>query len=148
MHHFRGGVANAKIAAVRRPACIPIPGFFLAGKTAPQRFFQSAMKEPSKGIGKGGRPPHRPSDMDRRIVELAASYAVPTINIVELLGISQKTLFKHYRRELDVGAARLEAALALRLYAIAGGKGAIALRAAIFLLRSRFGWSRYLPRPL
>ncbi|MGO7820479.1 RNA polymerase subunit sigma-70 [Rhizobium ruizarguesonis] len=104
------------------------------------------MKEPSKGIGKGGRPPHRPSNMDRRIVELAASYAVPTIKIAELLGISQKTLYKHYRVELDRGAARLEAALAAQLFRIANGKGAVALKAITFLLRARFGWSPYLPR--
>ncbi|WP_245503333.1 RNA polymerase subunit sigma-70 [Rhizobium ruizarguesonis] len=105
------------------------------------------MKEPSKGIGKGGRPPHHPSNMDRRIVELAASYAVPTIKIAELLGISQKTLFKHYRTELDRGAARLEAALVLRIYALAAGRGDIALRAATFILKARFGWSPYLPPP-
>lgn len=85
--------------------------------------------------------------MDRRIVELAASYAVPTIKIAELLGISPKTLFKRYRAELNRGAARLEAALVMRLYALAAGNGAIALRATIFILKARFGWSPYLPPP-
>ncbi|MDH6273546.1 hypothetical protein M2311_003636 [Rhizobium leguminosarum] len=78
---------------------------------------------------------------------MAASYAVPTIKIAELLAISQKTLFRHYRSQLNVGAARVEAALALRLYELAAGRGDIALRATIFILKARFGWSPYLPAP-
>ncbi|MBY5555234.1 RNA polymerase subunit sigma-70 [Rhizobium leguminosarum] len=94
-----------------------------------------------------GRPPHIPSPTDRRVVELLAAEGVPQLQLCRILGISQKTLRAHFRAELNRGASRLEAALVHRLYALAGGKGAIALRAIIFILKARFGWSPYLPPP-
>lgn len=95
----------------------------------------------------GGRPPHLPSNMSRRLVELLAARAVPQTQICRVLNLDQKTLRKHYRRELDRGAAKLEAALVLHLFRLAAGKGALALRAIIFLLEARFGWSPYAPPP-
>ncbi|OOO44396.1 RNA polymerase subunit sigma-70 [Rhizobium leguminosarum bv. viciae USDA 2370] len=94
-----------------------------------------------------GRPRHNRTPVNCRVVRVLAEHGIPQFQIARVLDIDEKTLRLHYRRELDVGAARLEAALALRLYAIAGGKGAIALRAAIFILKARFGWSPYLPPP-
>nr|WP_064810325.1 MULTISPECIES: hypothetical protein [Rhizobium] len=93
-----------------------------------------------------GRPAHNPSPADRRVVELLASRGVRQSEICYVLAISEKTLRAHFRAELNRGAARLEAALALRLIDLAGGNGAVALRATIFLLRSRFGWSEFLPK--
>lgn len=110
-------------------------------------FLQSVMEKTAKRMGRGGRPPHRPSDRGRRIVELAASNAVPTIKIAEILGISLKTLFKHYRHELDRDAAKVEAVLVMHLHRLAGGKGAVAFRATKFILKARFGWSEYAPPP-
>jgi hypothetical protein len=52
----------------------------------------------------------------------------------------------HMIRRSDVAALLDHVEDVLRLYALAGGKGAIALRATIFLLRSRFGWSEFLPK--
>lgn len=97
--------------------------------------------------GTPGRPPHVPTDMQRRLVEVLAAQGIPQSHISGTLGIDGKTLRRRYRRELDIGAAKLEAALALRLLDIAGGKSAVALKAIIFLLRSRFGWSAYAPPP-
>ncbi|RVM95978.1 hypothetical protein CN119_08005 [Sinorhizobium meliloti] len=79
------------------------------------------------------------------MVKLAASHAVPTIKIAEILGISQKTLFKHYRRELDIGSARVEAALVMNLYRLASGSDGVAFKAIRFSLQCKFGWSPYLP---
>ncbi|MEZ0004401.1 hypothetical protein [Sinorhizobium fredii] len=62
-----------------------------------------------------------------------------------MLKIDPKTLRRHYRAELDRGAAKVEAELVLHLDRLAGGKGAVALRAITFLLQARFGWSRYAP---
>ncbi|PKA39657.1 hypothetical protein CWR43_30800 [Rhizobium sullae] len=83
--------------------------------------------------------------MQRRLVRVLASQGIPQFHICRVLGIDGKTLRKHFRRELDIGGARLEASLALRLLNIASGKDATALKAVIFLLRARFGWSPYLP---
>ncbi|WFU88752.1 RNA polymerase subunit sigma-70 [Rhizobium sp. CC1099] len=104
------------------------------------------MKKQAKRSGKGGRPPHRPSARDRRIVELAASHAVPTLKIAEIIGVDQKTLFKHYRPELDRAAAKLEAALAMNLYRLAScSDDSVALKAIMLILRCRYGWSAFLP---
>ncbi|MBY5849710.1 RNA polymerase subunit sigma-70 [Rhizobium ruizarguesonis] len=94
-----------------------------------------------------GRPPHTPSSTNRRVVELLASRGIPQAQICSVLGISQKTLRRRYGAELRRGASMLEAALVLRLFSLANGKGAVALKAVIFSLRARFGWSLYLPPP-
>ncbi|PDS29622.1 RNA polymerase subunit sigma-70 [Rhizobium phaseoli] len=94
----------------------------------------------------GGRPRHHPSPTDRRIVQMLASQGIPQAAICGVLVVSPKTLRKHFRRELDVGAAKLQAALVGDLLRLAAGTDDVALRAIIFLLRCRFGWSRYLPR--
>ncbi|MBB2670694.1 UNVERIFIED_ORG: hypothetical protein GGE44_000235 [Rhizobium esperanzae] len=85
--------------------------------------------------------------MQRRLVQVLAGQAVPQPEICRVLDVSAKTLRKRYRRELDVGAAKLEAALVGHLHRLAAGDDDVALRAIIFLLRSRFGWSRYAPPP-
>ncbi|MEY9781119.1 RNA polymerase subunit sigma-70 [Sinorhizobium fredii] len=92
-----------------------------------------------------GRPPHHPTVTSRRLVELLAAEAIPQPQICRVLKIDPKTLRRHYRAELDRGAAKVEAELVLHLYRLAGGKGAVALRAITFLLQARFGWSRYAP---
>lgn len=83
--------------------------------------------------------------MQRRLVHVLASEGIPQTQIARVLGIDEKTLRKHYRHELDVGASKLEAKLVLHLYRLSNGKGATALKAITFCLRSRFGWSRYAP---
>lgn len=97
--------------------------------------------------GTPGRPRHIPTDIDRRVVLLLASQGTPQPQIACAVNVSEKTLRRHYRHELDVGAVRLESALILRLYSLAGGKGATALKATVFALRCRFGWSPYAPPP-
>nr|WP_315858385.1 MULTISPECIES: helix-turn-helix domain-containing protein [Rhizobium] len=94
-----------------------------------------------------GRPPHHPADMQRRLVQILASQGIPQAEICRVLGVSEKTLRKHYRSELDIGAAELECALTYHLLRIAGGRDAVALKAIRFTLRSRFGWSEFAPRP-
>ncbi len=92
-----------------------------------------------------GRPPHHPSPTDRRIVQVLAGQGIPQSEICRVLDLSPKTLRRHFRRELDVGAAKLEAALILHLYRLASGNGPVALKALVFVLRSRFGWSKFAP---
>lgn len=95
----------------------------------------------------GGRPAHHANPTRRRLVELLAANGISQAEISRVLQIDPKTLRLRYRRELDKGAARLEAALAWRLYQIAGGDDDVALRAVEFVLRCKFGWSKYAPRP-
>ncbi|TBD68313.1 hypothetical protein ELH16_08605 [Rhizobium ruizarguesonis] len=85
--------------------------------------------------------------MQRRLVQTLASQGIPQAETCRVLDVSAKTLRKCYRRELDIGAARLQAALVDHLLRLAGGTDDVALRAIIFLLRCRFGWSPYLPPP-
>jgi len=92
-----------------------------------------------------GRPPHNPSATDRRLVQVLASEGISQAQISSVLNISAKTLRRHYRPELRRGASKFECALALRLIDLAAGNSAVSLKATIFLLRCRFGWSRYLP---
>ncbi|MGR9209748.1 hypothetical protein ACU8KG_00955 [Rhizobium leguminosarum] len=85
--------------------------------------------------------------MQRRLVQVLAAQSVPQREICRVLDISAKTLRKRCRRELNVGAAKLEAALIGHLLRLAAGDDDVALRAIIYLLRCRFGWSRYAPPP-
>lgn len=85
--------------------------------------------------------------MARRLVQVLAEQGVPQREISRVLEIDEKTLRKRYRRELDRGAALVEAKLVLHLYRIAGGSDDVALRATRFMLMARFGWTQYVPPP-
>lgn len=63
-----------------------------------------------EGFGKRGRPPHVPTDENRRKVMLLAAFDKNEAQIAAALGISEPTLKKHYFRELR---SRLEARLRL-----------------------------------
>lgn len=98
-----------------------------------------------KSRHRGGRPPHQPDDLLRNAVELLAGAAVPQVEICGVLRIDPKTLRRHYRRELDRGAAQVEAKLVMDLHRLASGSGGVALKAIQFALRARFGWSEFAP---
>ncbi|WP_370073306.1 hypothetical protein [Sinorhizobium fredii] len=85
--------------------------------------------------------------MSARLVELLTAEGVFQLELCRILEIDPKTLRKHYRAELDRGAAKLEAKLIGHLLRIASGTGATALKAITFCLCSRFGWSPYAPPP-
>ena len=52
--------------------------------------------EATKNKRPGGRPAHQPTDKDRQMAEVLAGFAIPTAKIADVIGIDQKTLFKHY----------------------------------------------------
>lgn len=85
--------------------------------------------------------------MTRRFVEALAGAAVPQAEIAAVLGVTVPTLRRHYRDDLDRGAACVEARLSSHLLRIASGKDGTALKAIMFTLQCRFGWSRYAPPP-
>lgn len=96
---------------------------------------------------KGGRPRHYPTEMQRRLVQELAAYGIPQREIGHALAVDPKTLRKCYRRELDVGATKLQAQLIRHLLRLAAGHDDVALRAIKFILKARFGWSEFAPRP-
>ena len=87
-----------------------------------------------------GRRAHRPDPASRRQVEAMAAYGVPEADIARVIGIDPKTLRKHYREELDVGAIKANSRVAESLYRKALGDGAQSVTAAIFWLKTRAGW--------
>lgn len=99
---------------------------------------------------KGGRPKFVPTAQHREVVMVMAGVNLPQSKIVLALGLKdEKTLRKHFRKELDQAAAKVEAQLASNLYGIAGLKSnpTAALKAIEMLVTMRFGWSRYAPPP-
>ena len=87
----------------------------------------------------GGRIlPHEPTKDTRRTAEVAASYGVPHHMIATLVGISEPTLRKHYKPELEAGKAKATFQVAKTLFDRATtGKD---LGAAIFWLKAQAGW--------
>jgi hypothetical protein len=85
------------------------------------------------------RPAFNPTEEDRRLVKTLAGLGMPHEQIALRLAIrSAKTLRKHFRQELDTGAAEATAQVAQSLYKMAIG-GEVA--AAIFWMKARGGWT-------
>ena len=74
-----------------------------------------------------GRKQHEPTEARRQTVLMLLASGSTAGKIAEVLGIDQKTLRKHYRRELDVGFAEMNARVTGRLYnkCMEGDTGAI-----------------------
>jgi hypothetical protein len=91
------------------------------------------------GQGKAGpgQPPHTPTDQTRLLVEMMSGCGIPQMQIAPTIGISDETLRKYYRRELDRGAIEANAKVAEALFRQAiGGNTA----AAIWWTKCRMGW--------
>lgn len=81
------------------------------------------------------------------MVEVLAGFAIPQDKIALVLGIDRNTLAKHYMGELERGGALVEAQLGANLLRLSQGSDGTALKATMFALTTRFGWSQYVPRP-
>jgi hypothetical protein len=93
----------------------------------------------SLGQGKAGpgQPPHTPTDQTRQLVQMMAGCGIPQMQIAPLVRISDETLRKYYRRELDLGSIEANAKVAEALFRQAiGGNTA----AAIWWTKCRMGW--------
>lgn len=101
-------------------------------------------------VGKktGGRQPYEPSDKDRKMVEALSGFGIPAEKIAHVVGVSLPTVHKYFAAELERGAATVEAKLAGNLLRLSNGSDGTALKATIFALTTRFGWSAYAPPPL
>lgn len=58
-----------------------------------------------EGLGKRGRPPHVPNDEKRKLVMMLQALDWSEVEIGDALGITDKTLRKHYFRELRARAS-------------------------------------------
>ena len=94
----------------------------------------------AKGDKKGGRPPHEPTEAIRKQVESMCGFGIPELDIARSIGISDVTLRKYYRDELDNGTTKANAAVAQSLYKKALGDNSSSVTAAIFWLKTRAGW--------
>ena len=63
-----------------------------------------------------------PGDEQRRTVEAMISYGIPQVDIARVIGIDPDTLRKHFREEIDTGAARANTRVAAFLFEQATGQ--------------------------
>jgi hypothetical protein len=83
------------------------------------------------------------TEEQRRTVEAMVSYGIPQVDIARVIGIDPDTLRKHFREEIDTGAARANARVAAYLFEVATGQrgdGSAATTAAIFWCKTRLRW--------
>ena len=81
---------------------------------------------------------HVPTDKTRAEVSALTSFGIVQDEISTYLDIDLKTLRKHYRRELDTGTTRANAAMAKRLFDAGIKDGSVP--AMIFWLKTRARW--------
>lgn len=85
-----------------------------------------------------GRPRHSPTKAARDTVKMHAMVGTPQEQIAAVLGITDKTLTKYYRRELDTALIQANAQIGGALYNKAIGGDTTA---QIFWMKTRAGWS-------
>src|SRR5436309_2523378 len=85
----------------------------------------------------------RPTEDQRRTVEKLSGLGLPQSDIAAGIGVDDKTLRKHFRAELDMGAAKANSEVAEFLFNAASGKrgeGSAAITTAIFWAKTRMRW--------
>lgn len=87
-----------------------------------------------------GRPPHEPTGETRDRVEMLAAFGIPAQDIAATLEITDTTLRKYYRHELDTGLVKANEKVAGALFKNATGNDPKAVSAAIFWLKTRARW--------
>jgi hypothetical protein len=83
------------------------------------------------------RAAHKPDPSQRRQVEAMAAYGIPEEDIAQVINIDPKTLRKHYRSELNLGATKANVQVAGFLFAAARNGN---VTAQIFWLKTRARW--------
>jgi hypothetical protein len=92
-----------------------------------------------------GAPSFAPTPEQRRMVHAMAGYGVPQDDIALVIGITSRTLRKHFRHELDVAVIEANTRVAQCLFKQATTPGNIG--ASIFWLKARAGWREKQPEP-
>lgn len=91
-----------------------------------------------KTKGAGGRPPHEPTVQQRHFVETCAMGGITQDDICEVIGISKKTLHKHYRDELDTAYSKANAKVVQTAFQLATSGKCPSM--TMFWLKTRMGW--------
>mgnify|MGYP003343454911 CR=1 FL=1 len=86
------------------------------------------------------RKAHEPTEKDRKQVTMMSGIGLTHDQISKVMQISDETLRKYYRDELETGEAKTTALVAQNLFNIATGSGQGAVTAAIFWMKTRAGW--------
>ena len=91
----------------------------------------------------GGRPQWAPTDKDREMIRTMAAVGIPRDKICAVVRVSEKTLKRHCRSELETADAQANATVGSSLFEMAtkGPASAVRLGAAMFWLRCRAGWA-------
>lgn len=92
-----------------------------------------------------GQPPYVPTAQNRKVVEAMSATGLTQLQIASALGISDKTLRKFYRFELDVAAIKANAAVGQSLFLQAVGGPTrdwekANTTAGIWWSKARMGW--------
>ncbi len=96
---------------------------------------------PSKPKRKRGKPSYVPTEQDAAWVRNLVAGAVAEDRIARMLGISAKTLRKHYRDAIRVGQTKIDAISVSALVTAMTAGGREGVLAAIWWQRSRMGWA-------
>lgn len=80
------------------------------------------------------------------MVEVMSGYGIPQADIARVLNKDLKTVLKHFREELDRGSATVYGTMVGNLFRLSKGSDGTALKATMFTLQTRFGWSQFVPR--
>tara|TARA_R110002020_G_scaffold237264_4_gene449594 strand:- start:1390 stop:1851 length:462 start_codon:yes stop_codon:yes gene_type:complete len=91
----------------------------------------------TENINEVGRPPYVKTDEDRKLVEALAIAGVTQTLIAQIVKISEPTLRKNYRKELDTSKARANAIISQALFKKAKDGNVVA---QIFWLKTQAGW--------
>jgi hypothetical protein len=90
---------------------------------------------------------HKPTPETRAQVEALRSYGIPVKEVAAYIGIDDKTLYKHYKKELENSAIKANANVGKFLFQAAtgqalekGAKYSDCITAAIFWAKTRMGW--------
>jgi DNA-binding XRE family transcriptional regulator len=80
---------------------------------------------------------HVPTEATRQLVQLHSSVGTTQEDIAAILGITRRTLFKYYKRELDLARAQANATIGGMLFNKAKNGD---VTSAIFWMKTRAGW--------
>ncbi len=84
-----------------------------------------------------GQKPHEPTEESREIVKSHAIVGTPQEIVCKIIGVSDRTLRKYYREELDYATASANAVIGGELYNAAKNGN---IQAQIFWMKTRAGW--------
>lgn len=87
-----------------------------------------------------GRTAYKPTQKDRDQVKMLSGMGIAGADIAALIGISEPTMRKYFRNELETGYIQANAQVAQSLFKQATDKDKPNVIAAIFWMKTRAGW--------